>query len=47
MQQMMDSFEYFNGLRSEQSRTKDNVLHIAEFSSSGRGKSDLYRSPPE
>jgi hypothetical protein len=41
MQQVMGSFKYCNGKRNEQSRTKDNVLHIAEFSSSGQGESEL------
>ena len=47
MQRVIDVFHYFNIQRGEQSRTEDNVLHIAEFSSSGHGESDLYRSSPE
>jgi len=47
MQQVMDYFQYYNGERDEESRTKDNVIHVAEFSSSGRGESDLYCHSPE
>jgi len=46
MQQVMNSFRNLDKQRDEQSRTKGHVLHIAEFSSSGRGESDLYRSSP-
>jgi len=47
MQEMMDCFQHYNGERNEESRTKENILHVAEFSSSGRGKPDLYRSSPK
>ena len=46
MQEVMHEFQLLDGERNEQSRTKENVIHIAEFSSSGRGESELYRSPP-
>ena len=47
MQEVMDEFQHYNGLRNEQSRTKESVLHVAEFSSSGHGEPDIYRSSPE
>jgi len=47
MQRVMDESKRLNAERNKQSQTKKNVLHIAEFSSSGRGESDLYRSSPE
>jgi hypothetical protein len=47
MQDMMGKFQLLNEQRYEQSRTEANVLHIAEFSLSGQGESDLYRSLPE
>jgi len=47
MQEVMHEFQLLDGERNEQSRTKENVIHIAEFSSSGRGESELYRSPPD
>jgi len=47
MQEMMDYFRYLNGERNEESRTKENVIHVAEFCSSGRGESDLYRRSPD
>ena len=46
-QEMMRAFQHFNAARDEQSRTKANVVHVAEFSSSGRGEFDLSRSSPE
>jgi len=47
MQELMDAFQYLNEERNKETRTKENVIHVAEFSSSGRGESDLYRSFPE
>ena len=47
IQEVKDTFQYLNGLRDEQSRTKDHILHIAEFSSSGRGEFNIYRSSSE
>ena len=47
MQVVMDLFQDCNGERNEQSRTEENVLHIAEFSSSGRGEPELYCNSPE
>ena len=44
MQEVKNAFKRYNGQRSEQSRTKGHILHIAEFSSSGRGEFDIYRS---
>jgi len=44
MQEIMGVSQYLNRERNEQSRTKEHVIHIAEFSSSGRGESELYRS---
>ncbi len=43
MQLLMDVFKHLNEARDEQSRTKEQVLHVAEFSSSGRGELDSYR----
>ena len=47
MQRIIDVFHCYDIQRDVQSRTEANVLHIAEFSSSGQGESDLYRSSPE
>ena len=47
MEVVMDLFQDYNGERNEQSRTEENVLHIAEFSSSGRGEPESYCSSPE
>ena len=47
LQEAMDAFQNVNAARDEQSRTKKNVLHVAEFSSSGRGEFDLSCSSPE
>jgi len=44
MQNIRSQFQVFNRERSEESRTKENVIHVAEFSSSGRGEFNLYRS---
>jgi len=47
MQEVMNRYQRLNGQRNEQSRTKEHVIHMAEFSSSGRGEPDLYHSSPE
>ena len=47
MQEVKNLFKRYNGQRNEQSRTSDHILHIAEFSSSGRGEFDIYRSSSE
>jgi len=47
MQRVMHEFQQLNGRRNEQSRTKEHVIHMAEFSSSGRGESEVYRSSPD
>jgi len=44
MQHLMYGFQQSNRKRNEQSRTKEHAIHIAEFSSSGRGESGLDRS---
>ena len=44
MQEVMDIFKHHNGTRNEQSRTKECVMHMAEFSSSGRGEFDIYHN---
>ena len=41
MAEVMDKFQYYNGQRTEQSRTTENVVHIAEFSSAGQGEPEL------
>lgn len=47
MKEVMVVFKRYNEKRNEQSRTKEHVLHIAEFSSSGRGEFDINRRSPE
>ena len=47
MQVVMSSFQGCEEDRNEQSRTKENVMHIAEFSSSGQGESGLSHRAPE
>ena len=47
MAEVMDEFQRYNGQRTEQSRTKENVVHIAEFSSAGQGESELSHKAPE
>ena len=47
MEEVMSEFESNHEERNEQSRTKENILHIAEFSSSGRGEFDIYHNSPE
>ena len=47
MQEVKKMFELYNGQRNEESRTKDHVLHIAEFSLSGHGEFDNYRCSSE
>ena len=47
MQVVMNMFRDFEEERNEESRTKENVMHIAEFSSSGQGESELSHRAPE
>ena len=47
MEEVMSAFESNNEDRSEPSRTKENILHIAEFSSCGQGEFDIYHNSPE
>ena len=47
MEEVMRQFEEYDEERSEESRTKEHVLHIAELCSSGQGEFDGYRSSPE
>jgi hypothetical protein len=47
MREVMYGFNYHDRQRNEQSRTKENIMHIAEFSLSGQGESDLYRTSTE
>src|SRR5258706_6213205 len=47
MQDVMDALKRHNQSRNEHSRTKNHVLHIAEFSSFGRGEFDIYHISPE
>ena len=47
LQEAMNLFKGYNRSRNEQSRTEDHVLHIAEFSSSGRGEFDIYHNSLE
>ena len=44
MQEAMDTFHSYDLERGEWSRTEEKVFHVAEFSSSGQGKSDVYRT---
>ena len=41
MEDVMTLFQRLNGERDEQSRTEEKVVHVAEFSSSGRGEFDF------
>ena len=47
MEDVMKSFQRFDGERDEQSRTEEKVVHVAEFSSSGQGEFDIDRSSSE
>ena len=47
MQAVMNVFRIFEEGRNEESRTKENVMHIAEFSSSGQGEYGLSHRAPE
>ena len=46
-QEIMHYFQEFNKARDEQSRTQKKVVHVAEFSSSGRSEFDRTRISPE
>ena len=44
MRDAMNTFHFFDSERDEWSRTQEKVFHVAEFSSTGRGEFDVYRS---
>ena len=44
MQEAKTMFHSYDQARDEKSRTEEKVFHLAEFSSSGQGKSDVYRT---
>ena len=47
MEEVMSEFESNHEERNKQPPTKKGILHIAEFSSSGRGEFEIYHNSPE
>ena len=47
MQRTLGAFQFFEQRRDEMSRMEEKVFHVAEFSSTGQGESDVYYSRSE
>ena len=47
MRDAINCFQGFDQQRDEWSRTEEKVLHVAEFSMTGRGEFGVYRSRSE
>jgi len=47
MQRTLGAFQLFEQRRDEMSRMEEKVFHVAEFSLTGQGESDVYHSGSE
>jgi len=47
MQRTLGAFQLFEQRRDEMSRMEEKVFHVAEFSSTGQGESDVYHRESE